>query len=161
MSDRILRLPPCGIFIGSAIYVSFADYTIGLGRLFTCWNPEDHAPEWYLDKTIEENQGNIVQLWPNCLGSQLKAAAWWRGMFKDGVDIPQPDWKNRKMLSPGDWPEIARNDARFGEGMVDFIEKRQLNPNASGEEGLLHKSEALAFHIDPYSKDPWITKLQY
>ena len=123
MSDRILRLPPCGIFIGSAIYVSFADYTIGLGRLFTCWNPEDHAPEWYLDKTIEENQGNIVQLWPNCLGSQLKAAAWWRGMFKDGVDIPQPDWKNRKMLSPGDWPEIARNDARFGEGMVDFIEK--------------------------------------
>jgi fido (protein-threonine AMPylation protein) len=45
--------------------------------------------------------------------------------------------------------------------MVDFIEKRQLNPNASGEEGLLHKSEALAFHIDPYSKDPWITKLQY
>ena len=45
--------------------------------------------------------------------------------------------------------------------MVDFVEKRQLNPNASGEEGLLHKSEALAFHIDPYSKDPWITKLQY
>jgi fido (protein-threonine AMPylation protein) len=45
--------------------------------------------------------------------------------------------------------------------MVDFIEKRQLNPNASGEEGLLHKSEALAFHIDPYSKDPWITRLQY
>ncbi len=45
--------------------------------------------------------------------------------------------------------------------MVDFVEKRQLNPNASGEEGLLHKSEALAFHIDPYSKDPWITRLQY
>ena len=45
--------------------------------------------------------------------------------------------------------------------MVDFIEKRQLNPNASGEEGLLHKPEALAFYIDPYAKDPWITKLQY
>jgi fido (protein-threonine AMPylation protein) len=45
--------------------------------------------------------------------------------------------------------------------MVDFIEKRQLNPNASGEDGLLHKPEALAFYIDPYAKDPWITKLQY
>lgn len=44
--------------------------------------------------------------------------------------------------------------------MVDFIQKRQLNPNASGEEGLLHKPEALSFHVDPYTKDPWLTKLQ-
>lgn len=44
--------------------------------------------------------------------------------------------------------------------MVDFIEKRQLNPNASGEEGLLHKSEALAFHVDPLTKEPWIIRLQ-
>ena len=44
--------------------------------------------------------------------------------------------------------------------MVDFVEKRQLNPNASGEEGLLHKPESLAFHVDPYIKDPWMTRLQ-
>ncbi|WP_084190951.1 zeta toxin family protein [Methylomarinum vadi] len=44
--------------------------------------------------------------------------------------------------------------------MVDFIEKRQLNPNASGEEGLLHKPEYLAFHVNPLSKAPWITRLQ-
>ncbi|MFI3135810.1 MAG: zeta toxin family protein [Methylococcaceae bacterium] len=44
--------------------------------------------------------------------------------------------------------------------MVDFVEKRQLNPNASGEEGLLHKSEALAFHVDPLTKEPWLTRLQ-
>jgi len=44
--------------------------------------------------------------------------------------------------------------------MVDFVEKRQLNPNASGEEGLLHKPEALAFHVDPYAKEPWLTSLQ-
>ena len=44
--------------------------------------------------------------------------------------------------------------------MVDFVEKRQLNPNASGEEGLLHKSETLAFHVDPQTKEPWITRLQ-
>jgi hypothetical protein len=44
--------------------------------------------------------------------------------------------------------------------LVDFVEKRQLNPNASGEEGLLHKPEALAFHVDPFTKEPWITRLQ-
>ena len=44
--------------------------------------------------------------------------------------------------------------------MVDFIEKRQLNPNASGEKGLLHKPESLSFYVDPYTKYPWITKLQ-
>jgi len=44
--------------------------------------------------------------------------------------------------------------------MADFIEKRQLNPNASGEEGLLHKSENLAFHVDPDAKEAWITRLQ-
>lgn len=44
--------------------------------------------------------------------------------------------------------------------MVDFVEKRQLNPNASGEESLLHKPEALAFHVDPLAQEPWMTRLQ-
>ncbi len=44
--------------------------------------------------------------------------------------------------------------------MVDFMEKRQLNPNASGEEGLLHKPEVLSFHVSPFAKDPWLTQLQ-
>lgn len=44
--------------------------------------------------------------------------------------------------------------------MVDFLEKGQLNPNASGEEGLLHKHASLAFHIDPGSPEPWTIRLQ-
>jgi len=44
--------------------------------------------------------------------------------------------------------------------LVDFIEKRQLNPNASGESGLLHKPESLAFDVDPLAKKPWIKRLQ-
>ncbi len=43
---------------------------------------------------------------------------------------------------------------------IDFIQKRQLNPNASGEEGLLHKSDSLIFHVDPLADKPWITRLQ-
>lgn len=44
--------------------------------------------------------------------------------------------------------------------MVDFLEKGQLNPNASGEVGLLHKHASLAFHVDPRSKEPWAIQLQ-
>ena len=44
--------------------------------------------------------------------------------------------------------------------LVDFVEKRQLNSNASGEEGLLHKPESMAFHVDPLTKEPWKTRLQ-
>ena len=44
--------------------------------------------------------------------------------------------------------------------MIDFIEKRQLNPNASGEKGLLHKPESLAFDVDPQGQKPWIKRLQ-
>jgi fido (protein-threonine AMPylation protein) len=44
--------------------------------------------------------------------------------------------------------------------LIDFVEKRQLNPNASSEAGLLHKPETLAFHVDPLTKFPWLTRLQ-
>lgn len=44
--------------------------------------------------------------------------------------------------------------------MVDFIEKRQLNPHASGKEGLRHKIESLAFHVNPKNKQPWMIRLQ-
>ncbi|MEE9338987.1 MAG: zeta toxin family protein [Methylococcaceae bacterium] len=44
--------------------------------------------------------------------------------------------------------------------MVDFVEKRQLNPNASGAIGLLHKPETLAFDVDPLAEHPWIKRLQ-
>lgn len=44
--------------------------------------------------------------------------------------------------------------------MVDFLEKGQLNPNASGEEGLLHKHDSMAFHVDPKTPEPWSIRLQ-
>ena len=44
--------------------------------------------------------------------------------------------------------------------MIDFIEKKQLNPNASGVSGLLHKPESLSFDVDPLAKEPWRKRLQ-
>lgn len=51
---------------------------------------------------------------------------------------------------------VIYNTAR----MVDFLEKRQLNPNASGPDGLLHKPESLAFDVDPEAPDPAVISLQ-
>jgi fido (protein-threonine AMPylation protein) len=63
--------------------------------------------------------------------------------------------------------QIYRNQNRYRSlliynlrRMADFIEKRQLNPNASGEEGLLHKPGNLAFRVDPLAKEAWTTRLQ-
>jgi fido (protein-threonine AMPylation protein) len=44
--------------------------------------------------------------------------------------------------------------------LVDFLEKGQLNPNASGEEGLLYKHASLAFHVNPKTGEPWNIRLQ-
>ncbi len=44
--------------------------------------------------------------------------------------------------------------------LVDFVQKGQLNPNASGVEGLLHKHGSLSFHVDDQTKEPWRIRLQ-
>jgi hypothetical protein len=44
--------------------------------------------------------------------------------------------------------------------MLDFLKKRQLNPNASGPDGLLHKPEFLAFDVDPLAPEPWTIRLE-
>ncbi len=44
--------------------------------------------------------------------------------------------------------------------MIGFLEKRQFNPHASGEQGLLYKPELLAFHVDPDNPQPWLIRLQ-
>ena len=44
--------------------------------------------------------------------------------------------------------------------MVGFLEKRQLNPHSSNQQGLLHKPELLAFHVDPDNPRPWSIRLQ-
>lgn len=59
------------------------------------------------------------------------------------------------------WSSGYRVLAIYNTGrMIDFLEKRKLNPNASGEEGLLHKADTLAFDVDPLCEEPWRTRLR-
>lgn len=80
----------------------------------------------------------------------------------DGLMARNPSWRENNagyQIYPGKNTNrilLIYNVCR----MTDFIEKRQLNPNASGEEGLLHKCDALAFHIDPLARVPWLIRLQ-
>ncbi len=120
MSDRKFKLPECGMYFGSSVYLGMENYTAGLGKMFTTWIPQNYLPEWYVDRTVDENLGNLVQLW-GFGSSSVRAAAWYRGMFKDETPVPDPDWKNLKNIKPEDWPAIKENDHRRGEGLIDFV----------------------------------------
>jgi fido (protein-threonine AMPylation protein) len=105
----------------------------------------------YMKSLIQDRQDSVLKKLAN--GRQEQSEAWIRrnpGLSEDNVayQIYRGSEINRVLL--------IYNTRR----MVDFIEKRQLNPNASGEEGLLHKPAVLAFHVDPHAKDAWITRLQ-
>ena len=45
MSDRKFKLPECGMYFGSSVYLGMEDYTAGLGKMFTTWIPQNYLPE--------------------------------------------------------------------------------------------------------------------
>lgn len=105
----------------------------------------------YLKSILEKRSDSILKNLANDEDSQIDALLNRNPIFNENnvaYQIYQSKNGNRVL--------IIYNTRR----LVDFVEKRQLNPNASGEEGLLHKPEALAFHVDPLAKTPWMTRLQ-
>ena len=120
---------PCGMFIGSPIYLDRADYVFQhTGKYFTSWVSEDHDPEWYIEKTIEENQGNLVIVWDGSASNVcLKAMADWLDLKSIGIAVPEPDWENRKYLTPSDWDVIEKNKKRFGAGFLRLVKNAKEN----------------------------------
>jgi hypothetical protein len=96
-------------------------------------------------------------------GSVLKALAGGDPEKLDELIARNPEWQENNVAyqvyysQHGSRVLAVYNTRR----MVDFLVKRQLNPNASGPEGLLHKHASLAFHVDPSAKEPWIINLQH
>lgn len=105
----------------------------------------------YLQTLIETREDSILRRISHQNPTQLAALLARNPKFQEDNVAYQvyPSKNNNRVL-------VIYNAHR----LVDFMEKRQLNPNASGEAGLLHKSEALAFHVDPFTQEPWLTRLQ-
>ena len=117
------------MFIGSPIYLDRADYVFQhTGKYFTSWVSEDHDPEWYIEKTIEENQGNLVIVWDGGASNIcLKSMADWLDLKSIGIEVPEPDWENSKFLTPSDWDVIEKNKKRFGAGFLRLVKNAKEN----------------------------------
>lgn len=124
-NKRTIALPKCGMFIGSPIYLDRADYVFQhTGTFYTSWVSEDHPPSWYLRRIIEENQGNLAIIWEGSATQIcLKSMADWMDMDGLGVTVPEPDWENKKFLTPGDWDALENQKSRYGAGFSKIVDE--------------------------------------
>ncbi len=124
-----LPLPPCGMYFGSGVYYSAKNYLLLSGKAFTIWSPQTLLPLQVLDLVIEENQGNLVQLWGlergAWKGGQLSAEIMseYHALEELGITPPMPDWEGAKDLTWQEWPEAARYAGRYGAGLPKFVEQ--------------------------------------
>jgi hypothetical protein len=123
------KLPACGTFLGTPVYLHRGDTVFQTSGLFyTSWVSEDHDAAWYINQTIQDNQGNLVAIWDGGATKQsLLAMADYMALDELGLAIPQPDWKNGTNLTPGDWDEIGRHPERLGAGLVRMLKQAEEN----------------------------------
>ncbi len=124
MTDKI-KLPPEGIFVGSGIYPTETDTLLCTMRGHYGWQCQYFSVIEHLDRVVEENQGNLVQLWGIPRGFTPRLIGEWIYDLADvGVDIPDPDWDTLTHLSV-DEPEykelFAKYESRMGAGFYRFL----------------------------------------
>jgi len=126
--NNSIALPKCGMYIGSPIYLDRADYVFQhTGKYYTSWVSEDRSPAWYLQKICDDNQGNLAIIWEGGATKKcLKAMADWLDLKALAYDIPEPDWENKKNLTPEDFEAIKQNKERYGAGFYKIEKAEEL-----------------------------------
>ncbi len=122
MERRKINLPPCGMFIGSGIYPMSKDYLLCTLYAHQGWAPQSYSPLEMIEKIIEDNQGNLAQLWGHSRGSSpATVARWFYALDEIGIDVPEPDWENCRYLKPEDCEILKKYSGRRGAGFIRFI----------------------------------------
>ncbi|MCC7519166.1 MAG: hypothetical protein IT578_08280 [Verrucomicrobiae bacterium] len=116
-----MKLPPCGIFVGTGIMNSKEGYLVCSGRTHTTWCPQIFSPLELLDKVLEDNQGNCVQYWGFSGGLGPVTFARHHALEDLGVVPPEPDWANRRNLIIKDWVDPKKYAERFGAGVLKLV----------------------------------------
>ena len=117
-----LKLPPCGMFIGSGVYPMSKDYFVGALYAHQTWRPETFHPQEMIDRIIRDNQGNLAQVWACNAGMAPSTIAEWQYALDEiGVTVPEPDWKNARHLRAYECPELKAHADRNGAGLLRFI----------------------------------------
>lgn len=117
-----LALPPCGMYFGSGVYAMSYGYLTNTMYTHQTWTSQDLSPMEMIDKIIEDNQGNMVQLWGGARGYAPSTLAEWNYALDEiGVNVPKPDWEEGTYIFPEDAPELAEHADRYGAGLWRFI----------------------------------------
>ena len=117
-----VKLPPCGIFVGTGVYPTGADCLLSALYAHPGWGMQNFAPQEMIDKVIEGNQGNLIQFWGHARGSTPEVIAeWLYALDEIGVRVPPPDWKTGRNIRAEDSVELQRHADRRGAGALRFI----------------------------------------
>ena len=85
---RDVELPPCGMLVGHAVYNYQGLYPGGYGN----WLVQRGSPFDLIERTVKEEQGNLIQFW-FWNGNRPLTKAAWLDMEELGFKCPHPDWK--------------------------------------------------------------------
>jgi hypothetical protein len=119
-----ITLPPCGMFIGTGVYPMSADCLVSTLLTHQSWTPQRTHPTQMLDRIIEDNQGNLAQLWGYARGyAPAMLAEWIYALDEIGVEVKEPNWETGEHLTPDDCPQLAAHADRRGAGLVRFVQQ--------------------------------------
>ena len=118
-----IELPPCGMLVGHAVYNYQGLYPGGYGN----WLVQHGSPFDLIERTVKEEQGNLIQFW-FWNGNRPLTKAAWLDMEELGFKCPKPDWKNLKNLRCDEFPDFAKYEQeRAGAGVLRAIRMCETN----------------------------------
>lgn len=118
-----IQLPPEGIFIGSGIYPTETDTLLCTMTGHYSWQCQYFTVLEQLQKVLDDNQGNLVQLWgiPRGFSPRL-LGEWIYDLAAVGEELPSPDWDHFKNLIPEEYQDLFdQYSDRKGAGFLRFI----------------------------------------
>jgi len=121
MSKTKIELPECGLLFGNAIYNTYAGYPAGCW-IGSTWSSDSTPPMELLDRTVEENQGNLVQFWWFDGGCRPQTKARYLALEDLNITIPAPDFKTGKNTTLAEFDCFAKyGEERAGAGVLKAL----------------------------------------
>ncbi|OGV54705.1 MAG: hypothetical protein A2X49_09525 [Lentisphaerae bacterium GWF2_52_8] len=122
MGKQKVKLPECGILLGSGVYPMSGDFLLGTLHAHQAWTPQSFYPMEMIEKVLKDNQGNLAQVWGYARGSSPAViAAWKYALDEIGVNIPEPDWEKGTNILLDECEELKKHADRYGAGTARFI----------------------------------------
>ncbi len=122
MKRMKVELPACGMFVGSGIYPMSKDYLLCTMLGHPGWSVQDFHPLELIDKIVEDNQGNLAQVWGVSRGyAPATHAQWFYALDEIGINVPDPDWQKGTNTDVKACREIREHADRKGAGLLRFM----------------------------------------